>query len=294
MSAQPANDNLANAIEISNATNDLGTNKVDLTGTLLGSTLEASEPNHASGVVGYNSKNSVWYTWQAPGNGTLGIYIPTFTDIHGLHLLVVAIYTGSMMASLVSMVKSVAVGAQVCAVKLTVNVGTIYRIAVSGASNANYIPAGTFTMRLTYGASPSNDNFLDAIDLGANSNVVTRGTLIGATLERYGEPLSNAYWPSRNVWYKWTAPKTGTVTITIPTGEIAAGDIIFINLCVSMDTVDHVNVLNNDQAGLDGTLSVVQAVIAGYQYYIEVGTGNFGSVSQFKFGVDFTMTINIP
>jgi hypothetical protein len=295
MSAQPANDNLANAIEISNATNDLGTNKIDLTGTLLGSTLETSEPNHASGVSGYNSKNSVWYKWQAPGNGTLGIHISTFAEIHGAgDYIVVAVYTGSAIASLVALTKSVAAGVQVCDVSIAVNVGVIYRIAISGASATNHIPAGIFALRLTYGPTPANDDFADAIDLGVNSNIVTRGTVIGSTLEKYGEPLSGSYWPSRNVWYKWTAPKTGTVTISIPVGDIATGEIMFISLGVSISTVDNVNVLNNDQAGPGGTLSVAQAVIAGYQYYIAVGTGKFGSISPFYFGNDFTMTINIP
>lgn len=64
-------------------------------------------------------------------------------------------------------------------------------------------------------SAPPNDNIVNAqlITLDANGTASIQGTTIGATLET-GEG-SLVYPGYSSVWYKWTAPANGTVTITV-------------------------------------------------------------------------------
>ena len=59
----------------------------------------------------------------------------------------------------------------------------------------------------------SNDNFANATVLSGASGQVS-GTLIGATREA-GEPTFQAYPLMGSVWYRWTAPLTGTATFQL-------------------------------------------------------------------------------
>jgi len=56
-----------------------------------------------------------------------------------------------------------------------------------------------------------NDNFANRILL-SGSNVTTTNQNLGATLEP-GEPLHHGYYGGKSVWWRWTSPGTGFVTI---------------------------------------------------------------------------------
>lgn len=58
-------------------------------------------------------------------------------------------------------------------------------------------------------AAPSNDNFADAQEISGQA-VSVNGTNVDATTED-GEPIFNG---TRSLWYRWTAPAEGTVTMT--------------------------------------------------------------------------------
>jgi hypothetical protein len=62
------------------------------------------------------------------------------------------------------------------------------------------------------GAGPSNDNFASAQAITGTSGTAT-GTNTGATKES-GEPNHAGNPGGASVWYSWTAPTTGTVTIS--------------------------------------------------------------------------------
>src|SRR5688500_13318746 len=62
-----------------------------------------------------------------------------------------------------------------------------------------------------HAAIPDNDNFATRIAL-AGTNVTTTGSNVGATLEP-GE-LDPSFEGGRSVWWSWTAPADGAVTIT--------------------------------------------------------------------------------
>src|SRR5262249_49725994 len=58
---------------------------------------------------------------------------------------------------------------------------------------------------------PSNDNFANRIAISGTNTIVT-GSTIGATLEP-GEPLHRGYYGGSSVWWRWTSPGPGYVTI---------------------------------------------------------------------------------
>src|SRR5687767_2782651 len=62
-----------------------------------------------------------------------------------------------------------------------------------------------------HGAIPDNDNFATRIAL-VGTNATTTGSNVGATLEP-GE-LDPSFEGGRSVWWSWTAPADGAVTMT--------------------------------------------------------------------------------
>src|SRR6185503_6704885 len=64
---------------------------------------------------------------------------------------------------------------------------------------------------LLFAAAPSNDNFASRIVLTGNT-VSTTGTTVGATKEA-GEPNHAGNSGGHSIWWSWTAPATGDVTI---------------------------------------------------------------------------------
>ena len=83
--AAPANDNFANAQTIAG---DSGT----LAGSTVNATAETNEPDHA----GYPAQNSVWYRWTAPADG-----IASFDTCSADFNTRLAVYTGAALADLV-------------------------------------------------------------------------------------------------------------------------------------------------------------------------------------------------
>jgi len=89
--------------------------------------------------------------------------------------------------------------------------GTTYRIAIRGFLGSE----GTFTLGLKM--PPQNDNFANAQTI-SGSNATVNGTTRAATRET-GEPdhstdTDGASWiGDHSVWYSWTAPNTGSVTM---------------------------------------------------------------------------------
>src|SRR6266436_8415110 len=61
-------------------------------------------------------------------------------------------------------------------------------------------------------ATPPNDNFANRISL-AGTNVSTTGSNVDATAEP-SEPDPSGYSGHRSVWWTWTAPANGSITLT--------------------------------------------------------------------------------
>ena len=195
---RPANDNLANAFAVAGAA-------YSTTGTNVFATKEPGEPNHAGSPGG----RSVWWTWTAPQTGKAMVT----TAGSGVDTLL-AVYTGSTIAGLVL------VGANDDFVDFTSRVrfdavaGTAYRIAVDGFSGG----AGAIT--LSGGMAPVNDDFAERLTLAPATTGGT-GSNVNATKES-GEPNHAGNAGGRSIWWSWTAPASGTVTLTTA-GSLASG-----------------------------------------------------------------------
>jgi hypothetical protein len=83
------------------------------------------------------------------------------------------------------------------------------RLYDSGLTQTIDIRNLTVTAGSTTTQGPSNDNFSNAIALTASSGT-TSGTNVGATRET-GEPQAGGL-GTTSVWWRWTAPATGTTT----------------------------------------------------------------------------------
>jgi sugar lactone lactonase YvrE len=157
-------------------------------------------------------------------------------------------------------------------------------VAIPGATSAQYLisnvqtahagaysvtvsnPVGSVTSAnatLTVLSPLANDNFANATVLSGASGAIS-GSNNGATAES-GEPTHSIYAATlSSVWYKWTAPQSGTVTFTI-TGNGPA-------LAGAAYTGSTMATLKRIASVMGSRLSITAD--AGTTYYIAIGTYN--------------------
>lgn len=120
----PANDQFANAVNLSNA------RPVTWTGSNVGATKELGEPNHA----GNRGGASVWIRWTAPVSGTVSV------NTRGSNFdTTLAVYTGATVSSLTLVASNDddrAGGTLTSALTFTAVAGRTYMIAVDGYNGA--------------------------------------------------------------------------------------------------------------------------------------------------------------
>jgi hypothetical protein len=244
----PPNDNFANRIPIP------GTNVV-VTGTNAGASYESGEPYHA----GRSRNRSIWWTWTAPANGSLAL---SATGVSYAYL-VLGVYTGSTVSNLISVASAVYGGSpyNYCSTNFNVVAGVAYQIAV-----AEWSQSGPITLALTFTASmgPPNDNFASRIAL-SGASVATFGSNIGATRET-GEPYHWETTGGKSVWWSWTAPKSGTVTIF--TGGSIFDTILAVYTGSSVSALSRV--ANNDDYAGNYNSQVTFTATSGVTYQIAV------------------------
>jgi hypothetical protein len=115
----PANDNFASAALLSGTAS----------GTTVGASKEAGEPNHAGNAGG----KSIWWSWTAPIGGST-----TVTTTGSGYDTLLAVYTGSTLSALAAVASNDdANGTTQSQVGFTAVAGTTYRIAVDGYGGAS-------------------------------------------------------------------------------------------------------------------------------------------------------------
>ena len=117
---------------------------------------------------------------------------------------------------------------------------------------------------------PANDAFVNAAVISGASGTVT-GTNVNATKET-GEPNHGGFPGGKSVWYRWTAPSSGTATVTTCGSSY--------DTLLGAYTGTAVNALtslagNDDSCGLQSSISF--AVAAGVTYRLAVD--GFGAAS---------------
>jgi Calcineurin-like phosphoesterase len=246
LSSPPANDMFANAQAISGSS---GT----ATGSNVGATKEAGEPNHAGNAGGA----SIWYSWTAPSGGTA-----TIDTISSSFDTLLGIYTGASVNSLTAIAfnDDCCSGTQSKATFSAVS-GTTYLIAVDGYKAAT----GSVTLHWALSSPPANDMFANPqVLLGAKDSVTGNNT--GATKEA-GEPNHAGNAGGASVWFRWTAP--GNSPVSFDTSGSGFDTLLAVYTGSSVGSLTGV-ASNDDVSKQDYTSKVTFNPSAGTTYQIAV------------------------
>jgi hypothetical protein len=141
--------------------------------------------------------------------------------------------------------------------------GTVYRIVVDGKSGASGVIQLSASLVATL--TPVNNTFAAATILTGTSFTVN-GSNIGATVQT-GEPKHAGITGGKSVWWSWTAPSTGTLTLATTGSSF--------DTTLGIYTGTAVNALrvvgsNDDQSTTLRTSKVAVSVVAGTTYRIAV------------------------
>jgi hypothetical protein len=122
-------------------------------------------------------------------------------------------------------------------------------------------------------AGPINDNFSSATKISGSSGTTT-GSNVGATKET-GEPNHGGNVGGASIWYSWTAPSTGSATITTEGSDFDTELGVYTGSSVdSLTTIAE----NDDVSASDLTSAVTFNATSGTTYKIAVDGFN-GPVS---------------
>jgi hypothetical protein len=247
-STAPANDMFARAQLIAGASGRV-------VGRNSGATREAGEPVHHVSAGG----RTVWYKWVAPGNGTV-----TFTTVGSRFDTIMAVYSGTALNALtpigVNDDEASTIGTSKLAFVATA--ARTYYIAIDGYRLA----AGELTLGWNFIADrgPANDDWIRAQVLSGTTGRVT-GNNTEADKEA-GEPAHNGNSGGKSLWYKWTAPATGTATFDTIGSTFDTLLAVYTGTGVSALT----RIASDDDSGGNRTSRVNLTVVAGTTYTIAV------------------------
>ncbi|MBL9174787.1 MAG: hypothetical protein JNL10_14715 [Verrucomicrobiales bacterium] len=177
---------------------------------LASATSEPGEPGH----VGFPARNSVWWRWTAPRDGGIDLRVARTNGFGPEGLL--AVYSGTALDAL-----KVEDGSEYGRVTVLVHAGVTYWIAVA----ADRPDPDNAPRLLTFQLLPEspNDRFADAIPLTGNPILVS--AFAGGASSEPGEWVIPP-WENQSLWWSWTAPSGGFLTITQPLGtvDVYSGD----------------------------------------------------------------------
>lgn len=270
--APPVNDSLATATTIATTPSVLAATNAE-------ATREAGEAEHNGRPAGA----SVWFKW-TPANGT---YLLSTCD--SAIDTVLAVYRGPSSSPTHGGLTQVAVndddgpacgGGDEGAISLTASLtaGQSYYIAVDGHRLGEGAEQGAFELHV---GGPANDAFADAATISASATIVS-ATTAGADLES-GEPAN----VSGSVWYRWTAPASGTTRLTTCGSAFDTKLAVYAGSGPGFGSLALQSTVGDDDAGCGNGAAVSFTATAGTAYSIQVGgaTGATGS---------FLLHVNTP
>ena len=268
--AIPDNDNFATRTRL------FGTN-ISTRGSNVDSTQEPGEPDPS-----FWGGKSVWWTWTAPTNGAV-----TITTAGSTFDTMISVFTGDTLATL-NLVAFNDTETNTSSVNFNVTQNTVYQIMVDGALNA----IGDISLQLTLGPTqspPANDNFANRITL-SGSHVTANANNVGATREA-GEPYHADNVDLKSLWWSWTAPSSGKLTLTTQGSSIDTVVGIYTGNSVSNLTF----VAGNDESALNpnGQSLVICNVTSGKAYQIAVD-GFEGDTGAIKMRLDLSAADPVP
>ncbi len=197
INAAPGNDSFASATGIAGASGNI-------TGTTRSATRQTGEPKPLS--VWGNSGSSIWYSWTATDTGTLSL-----STVGSNYDTMLAIYTGSAVGALTVLPNGAnddfGAGLLTSSVSVNVTAGTTYRIVIDGYGRTS---GNTKLNWLLTPTAPVNDAFAQATAITGSQGSVTGSTAFAS--RESGEPNHGGS-GTASVWYSWTAPDHGVVSL---------------------------------------------------------------------------------
>jgi hypothetical protein len=172
---------------------------------------EAGEPDHAGNPGGH----SVWFSWTAFSDGPVAVQT---CSREGNFDTLLGVYTGSSLGSLTPVASAddgqTRKGCRSAdsAAEFTAVAGTTYKIAVDGKGEG-----GIF--QLIVEGKAANDDFADATTLGGRVPITWGGLSNRFATVQAGEPEHAGEAGGSSVWFKWTAPRDGTVNVDTCEGD---------------------------------------------------------------------------
>jgi hypothetical protein len=243
---KPANDDFLNAITLAGSS-------VNGTANSAGATAESGEPSHNGNAAG----KSLWWTWTASQTGPVRI-----STAGSAFDTVLAVYSGTSLYSLLETASNDdANGTRQSAVEFEAVLGKTYRIAVDGYEG----DSGAVVLEVTQSDAPLNDNFANAQALNTADYdfASASGSSRKATAES-GEPAHAGSNASRSLWWTWTAPHSGSVTID--TAGSSFDTVLAVYTGTTMNSL--AAVASNDDFGSENTSSVTFQAVGGTTYLI--------------------------
>jgi hypothetical protein len=256
------------------------------TGNNSAATKEVGEPNHG-GYAGNPGGKSLWWRWTSGSDGLL-----TISTAGSSFDTVVAVYTGTDVAELTTIGHDDNSGPGQAS-QLTVRVlpESVYYIAVDGYNGTSgdvQLSLSVEPTELSTDGRPVNDNFENRISV-SGSFTINYGSNQEATVEAGEVQITGAaFLVGQSVWYSWTAPSDGTVTIDTNGSNYDTSLTIYQGTEIS----DLIRLAQDDDGGAANLDSLVElTVFAGETYHIAVD-GYSGNITGRSSG-SFILNINL-
>ena len=196
-----------------------------------GATRESGEPAHA----GVSGGASLWWEWTASSTGSVTV------DTSGSNFdTVLAIYTGTALANLTPIASNDDSGGITSRVAFTAQAGATYVIAVDGKSSTDGL------VLLNIGTFPANDAFASPVTLNGTSALVTAAN--SHCSRETSEPHILGNTGGLSLWYRWTAPVSGHIQVSVFSAEIDPLLAVYTGSALGSLTL----VTANDNSGLYG------------------------------------------
>jgi len=232
---------------------------------------EVGEPDHAGNPGGH----SVWYSWTAPSSGPVAIF--TCTNWGGIDALL-AVYTGSAVGSLTPVASNDDGGSDECLasdseVQITAAAGTTYRIAVDGKGGS------TGQLQVFLEGAVTNDDFGQPQPL---SSQLPARFFFGSNRfagKQAGEPDHAGDAGGHSVWYKWTAPRSGEVSVDACAGSFDALVAVYTGTAVDSLTSVASETDSSSKCGPESRLSFDAIANTVYKIAVDGKGGAEGSVN---------------
>lgn len=284
--AQPANDNFTNAIDLTSF-GDTGST----TGSNVGATIQPGEQN--LGGISSIVFASVWYKWTASTNETTE-FDPTGSSF-GTNLTIVQVFASTNGTGNFNSLQPVGSINYSYAGFLSGFFYTYTNYFQAKAGHTYYMSVGGYPTQSATGAiqlnwssgpplaPPSNDNF-------ANATVLTGywgSTNVDNTLATHelGEPSHAGFPASASVWYQWTAPADGEVTLD--TTGTSVDTVLTVYSGTNLASLNQI-AANDDLFPVNSTLPNIDPNDPAYNESWDI----FSSLSTIPSGTNFITTTN--